>query len=122
SRNSGMGQTLGDPQLERGLFDDLTVYSAEPETSSTGTARINVNDNNNQRAVADLMRELFGAQRGAQLILRSQPRPRPFANIIDFARRTQMTADEVDMAADAITFSSGTQATQAAKGRINLTT
>jgi DNA uptake protein ComE-like DNA-binding protein len=57
-----------DGELDAGLLEYVTVYSAEPNTRADGSARINVNSSN-QQALAGLLQQYFGTDR-ANAILR----------------------------------------------------
>jgi len=90
-----------DGHLDRGLRDYLTVYSREPNLSSSGEARINVNDVG-ARGLSGLLRGVVGEDRYFQLMDRVRG-GRPFRNILDFRIRTGLTASEFGQIADRLT-------------------
>ena len=93
-----------DGHLDRGLFDYLTVYSREPNRSSSGDERINVNDVR-ARGLTEVLRSAVGDDRYFQVMDRVRGN-RPFRNILDFRIRTGLTTEEFGKIADRLTTSS----------------
>ncbi len=58
-----------DGYLDAGLLEYVTVYSAEPNTRSDGTARLNVNAPDPQ-ALASFLQQAFGTDRANAVLLR----------------------------------------------------
>lgn len=107
-------QPLGIESIElRGLFDYLTVYSAEANTDASGQQRININDNRSQ--LQSLLSEQLGDARANEVIARARP---PFQNIFDFYQRAGLTPDEFATIADRLTTSTQT----VRRGLINVNT
>ena len=90
-----------DGRLDRGVFDYLTVYSREPNQSSSGEARANVNDVNS-RELSGLLRGVVPEDRFFQLMDRVRG-GRPFRNVLDFYFRTGITSSEFIQIADQLT-------------------
>jgi DNA uptake protein ComE-like DNA-binding protein len=106
-----------------GIFNDLTCYSVDPNTTAAGGARVNVNSANTTRLLNTLTSAL-GSSRGGQI----------FANLIPFYARTTgraafsnigaffidsgMTAAEFGKVADQLTTSTSRQI----QGLINVNT
>jgi hypothetical protein len=85
-----------DGKLDRGLYDMVTVYSAEGSAagagSSTGTQPVDVNS-----ASSDALRKAFtdhlAGSRLEQVVGLTRNR-RPFLNVLDYYFRVQLTYDE----------------------------
>jgi hypothetical protein len=110
-------------RLDRGLFNFVTVYSAEPGASassgsgsSSGSQLVNVNSSQTQ-ALVDLLRKSVASDRIPGILDRVR-RERPFRNVLDFYYRAGLTAAEFQKIANQITTSSS--AKQA--GLINVNT
>ncbi|MFH0965929.1 MAG: type II secretion system protein GspK [Planctomycetota bacterium] len=92
-----------DGRLDRGLFDFLTVYSREPNQTSSGENRVNVNDASGGR-LSDVLRGVVGEDRFFQVMERVRG-GRPFRNVLDFYFRTGLTSEEFARIADRLTTS-----------------
>lgn len=106
----------------RGIFDDLTCYSWEPNTTANGGARVNVNSSNVSRLQRVLTSSL-SANRATQIISRLAPRivsgrGSAFANMGAFFLASGMTAAEFGQVADQLTTSNAPQI----QGLINVNT
>jgi len=99
---SGIGFT--DADLARGLYDLLTVYSAEPNTDIEGNARVNINNNNRQQLFQLLVNE-FGQARAEEMLAGAGTQP--FRNVLDMYIRTGMQPAEFDAIYDRITTTTG---------------
>jgi type II secretory pathway component PulK len=110
---SGTGTILSDPQVARGLYDLLTVYSSQPNTAADGTRRVNLNDRN---ALRTLMQQRLNGGRANEIIgLLGRGR---LADVFDLYFRGRMTADELDQIADYVTTSQNARVS----GRVNINT
>jgi type II secretory pathway component PulK len=92
-----------DGNLDRGLFDYSTVYSVEPNESSSGEERVNVNSPNTQ-ALSALLRQAV-PQDKFFYVMEGVGAGRPFLNILDFYYRTGLTISEFAAIADQLTTS-----------------
>jgi type II secretory pathway component PulK len=113
---TGILKSDSDWSLAHGLYDYVTVYSAQPNVSSTGQARVNINDDN-QQPLLDILRQTIGAARASALAPRLRPRP-PFRNIFDFYARSGLTLQEFQQIADRLS----TSAEPILRGLININT
>jgi type II secretory pathway component PulK len=106
-----------------GIFNDLTCYSVDPNTTSTGGARINVNSTNTARLQRALTSAL-GGSRGAQVYATILPylattgTRTAFPNIGAFFVDSGMTAAEFGKVADQLTTTNSRQI----QGLINVNT
>ena len=99
--------------VDHGLYDYVTVYSSEPNTSISGNARVNVNSANGQLASL-LTSNLSGARvSDVMALVRAN---RPFRNVIDFYYRCGLTTDEFKLISDQLTTATGPTLT----GMVNL--
>ena len=87
-------------QLDRGIYDFVTVYSSAPSTSASNEALINVNEPS--EALAVLLRSVVSPDRAAVAVDRAR-RERPFSSILDFYVKVGLTAKEFAQVADRIT-------------------
>jgi DNA uptake protein ComE-like DNA-binding protein len=92
-----------DGHLDRGVFDYLTIYSKEPNVSSSGEAKVNVNDANVQ-ALSALLRDVVGEEKFFQVMDRVRG-GRPFSSVLDFYFRAGLTDAEFGQLADQLTTS-----------------
>lgn len=128
-----------DGYLDAGLFEYVTVYSAEPNTRSDGSPRINVNDPNPQ-TLASFLEQAFGTDRANAILLRlgtSGPGGGPggggpggggpggdagannrFTSLLQFYLRSGMTPDEFAQVEADLTVSTNTVLV----GRVNVNT
>ncbi|HRU07203.1 MAG TPA: type II secretion system protein GspK, partial [Candidatus Brocadiia bacterium] len=104
-----------DGALDRGLYDYLTVFSVEPNTSLTGEARVNVNDAGGRR-LGELLRGALGDRYYA--VMDRVRSARPFTSVLDFYARSGLSAEEFAQVADKLTASN--ERTQ--RGLINVNT
>mgnify|MGYP000344964386 CR=1 FL=1 len=123
-----------DGQLDAGLLEYVTVYSAEPNTRADGTSRLNVNGQD-QQALASLLQQYFGTDR-ANAILRqigvpggggggpggggpgggtNAPAP-TFSSLLHYYLRSGMTPDEFAQVEGELTVSTN------ATGLVNVNT
>jgi len=105
-----------DGHLDRGLFDYVTVCSREPNLSSTGEQRVDVNESN-MRALSDILRSAISDDRYFQVMDRVRG-GRPFSSIFDFYFKTGLTSDEFTQIADRLT----TSRDRVLSGRVNVNT
>lgn len=91
-------------RLDRGIYDYVTVYTRQPNVTTDGQERINVNDRRSDD-LSSLLRELIKDDRYFQ-IMDSVRRGRPFRNSIDFYYRVGLTSDEFKQIVDRLTTSS----------------
>jgi type II secretory pathway component PulK len=110
---AGSGTIMSDPQMARGLYDLLTVYSSQPNTAADGTRRVSLNDRN---ALANLLTQKLNGGRASD-ILNRLGRGR-IVDVFDLYFRGQMTRDELDQIADYVTSAQGTRVS----GLININT
>jgi DNA uptake protein ComE-like DNA-binding protein len=123
-----------DGYLDAGLLEYVTMYSAEPNTRSDGSARINVN-NTNQQELAALLQQTFGTDRANAILARlgvpgggGGPGGGPgggtnapasgFTSLLHFYLRSGMTPDEFAQVEDALT----TSTNAVLVGRVNVNT
>ncbi len=66
SRASGGLST--DPQLARGIYDLLTVYSAEGNRATAAGQKVNINDRGQRSQLRDLLRRNLAASRADQIM------------------------------------------------------
>ena len=95
------GAQLGTGRPDSGLYNFLTVYGVEPNTSADGAARVNLNNASLQALSSVLQQALSGARLSqvAQLARSG----RPFRNVLDFYFRAGLTAAEFGPIADRLT-------------------
>lgn len=105
-----------DGQLDPGLYDYLTVYSREPNTTSDGQSRVNVNSRST-RELSTLLRTVVPNERYFPMmdLVRSR---RPFDNVIDFYFDVGLKSEEFKQIADKLT----TTDDETLVGRINVNT
>lgn len=127
-RASGGGANVGisfngTNGTSRGLFNDLTVYSSEPNTAIDGSKRISVNDTNTA-ALKKYLTSKISTSRATAIIGRITPiitsargRP-PFASIGAFYQSSGMNPDEFSLVSDKLTASTAKTLT----GLINVNT
>lgn len=123
--------------VDPGLLEYLTVYSKEPNTTTNGSARVNVQRlTSTGTALPSLLQTNLSASRASEIMralgLVSQPAgpgPRPpgsgggattvtFASPLAFFMRSGMTSEEFSAIEDSITVASGSFIT----GRVNVNT
>jgi type II secretory pathway component PulK len=107
-----------DPQIARGLYDLLTIYSSEPNTPAAGGQRVNLRDRSTsgRNRLRNLLTQRLDASR-ADAIVNTLGRTRP-SDIFDFYFQVKLTPDELDKIADDLT----TTTDQTLRGRVNINT
>ena len=107
-----------DPAVSRGVYDMLTIYSAEPNTTADGQPRVSLRDRSNdgRQRLLQVLASQLDASRAAQIIAQLG-RGRP-SDVFDFANRVQLTSQEIDKIYDFVTTTSDTTL----KGKININT
>ena len=92
-----------DGQLDRGLLPLVTVYSAQPATTGTGGQR-QVNVNMEPRSAIETLLRDNGVtlSSGGATTLASLPPPRGFTNVLDFAVKMKLTAEQAAKLVDKI--------------------
>jgi len=120
STSSGTGT-----RLNRGIFNDVTVYSAPPSATANNAAsstaltqpqRVNVNTAQ-RSALTTLLQDSVASARLPVVIDRVR-RERPFRNVFDFYYRSGLTFDEFQPIASRVTTTSAAPP----KGLINVNT
>jgi type II secretory pathway component PulK len=90
-------------QLDRGIYDYVTVYSAESNIDSEGNPRINVNDSAGRSDLQTLLTDTFSADK-ATTIMANVGTSSP--SLVDFFLNSGLTVDEFNQIADRLTTSS----------------
>jgi type II secretory pathway component PulK len=110
---------LSDPQIARGLYDLLTIYSVEPNTAADGSPRVNISNINRQarNQLQTLLRQKLSQSRADQIV--QAVRGQQFGDVFAFYARSTMTPDEFDTIADNLTT---VAANQSLRGRVNVNT
>lgn len=98
-----------------GIMEYLTVFSHEPNTRADGTARVSVN---NRNGLATLLAEVFGSSRGNQILARLGPPTQPLGSVLEFYKRSGMSATDFASIETEITAETGTTI----PGRVNVNT
>lgn len=80
-------------KIDCGLFEYLTVYSREPNTTSSGERRINFKTAANFTRVRDLLIRQLGARRATEILAQLRTLSR-INSPLEFHMRGGMTADE----------------------------
>lgn len=94
----------GDGRLNLGIFEYVTVYSRQPNTTSTGTNRVNIGD---RRALTTLLTEKISQQRATAIVSALGPTNNPVRSVLEFYSRSGMSADEFSLVEGEITATSG---------------
>lgn len=106
-RGSSLGGMLSDPQLARGLFDLLTIYTIEPNTAADGQRRIEIDDNDRgmRRTLQERLRARLDQKRADEIVVAIGTDD--IEDIFEFYRlakaNARMTAEEFDLIADDLT-------------------
>jgi type II secretory pathway component PulK len=112
------GTQYNDPQLARGIFDLLTIWSADTGADSSGQAKVNPNTAGRSTTREKLRTVLSQAE--ADRIANSMPsrrnNTRGFLDIFDFFTKQQVKQTDMDTVNSVLTFA-GTQTT---RGRIDV--
>jgi type II secretory pathway component PulK len=96
-----------DSQLDRGIYDYVTVYSAESNLDSEGTARINVKDSAAQADLTTLLTSTFSADKATTIIAAVGSSSNSLvAFFLNAKAGAQMTEAEFNQIADHLTTSS----------------
>lgn len=82
-----------DGLLDRGLDGLCTVYSVEPNLSIDGEERINIQERSQE--LAQLLGEVVDEERFSELASSIDPN-RPYANVLDFHIRNELTEEEFE--------------------------
>ncbi len=90
-------------QLDRGIYDYVTVYSAESNLDSEGNARINVSDSAAQTDLQTLLEQTFTADRATTIVANVGTSS---SSLVDFFIKSELTVDEFGKIADRLTNSS----------------
>jgi hypothetical protein len=90
--------------LDRGLYDYVTVYSAEKNVDAEGSARVNINEADNRTQLNDMLTEAFEEDR-ALAIMSAYPMNPDFASILHYYYRSSMTPEEFEQIADKLSTS-----------------
>ena len=93
-----------DGRLNPGLLEYVTVYSRQPNTTSTGTNRTSVG---NRQALTTLLTQKLGQQRASAIAGQLGPPNTRFTSLLEFYARSGMTADEFGQVEGEITASTG---------------
>lgn len=94
-----------DGHLDLGFFDYVTVYSVEKNVNRNGEQRINVNNLDSRRELANFLREIVDSDRFFQIMDSIRGRGQPFDNILEFYFDSGLTATEFEQIADSLTTS-----------------
>lgn len=86
-----------DGMLDRGLDGLATVYSIEPNLSVDGEERINIQQRSQE--LGELLGEIVDEDRFSELASTIDPN-RPYANVLDFHIRNELTEDEFEQMHD----------------------
>lgn len=112
------GTQYSDPQLARGIYDLLTVWSVDVSSDSSGQAKVNPNTAG-RSTTRDRLRTVL-QQTEADRIANSMPsrtnNSRGFIDIFDFATKQKVKSDQFDAVAGVLTFST----TQNARGLVDV--
>lgn len=80
-----------DGRLNPGLLEYVTVYSRQPNTTITGTNRLNVS---NRQQLTTLLTQKFGQQRANAIVGQLGGANTQFRSLLEFYARSGMSADE----------------------------
>ena len=97
----------GEPYQAIGLAPYLTAW-ADPAPPASGGELLDLNDDDARGEVRDMLEEVFGDERGDELADRA-PR-NDVADVFDFARRVEMTSDELAQILDRVRVGEGNPA------------
>jgi type II secretory pathway component PulK len=103
-------------KLDAGICDLVTVYSAESNTTASGSQRTNINQGGT-RDLRNVLRKSVSPERLDEVVNRARL-GRPFRNIMDFYFRTGLTMEEFEPLADQLTTSSD----RTLRGLVNVNT
>jgi type II secretory pathway component PulK len=110
------GAMSTDPQLARGIYDLLTIYSVEGNGAGTGGQRVNINDRGQRTQLRDLLRKNLTQSRADQIMAQlGRDRVR---DVFDFYFRFKLTRDEFTKIENNVT----TVSARTIRGRININT
>jgi hypothetical protein len=98
----------GNGQLDPGLVEYLTVFSAAPPaTGASGSSRINLSAGSiDRQELATLLEQRFGAERANAILSALGDVSQGFTSLLQFYSRSGMTADEFDQIHGDLTVSS----------------
>ncbi|HRE04729.1 MAG TPA: type II secretion system protein GspK [Opitutaceae bacterium] len=100
--------------LRRGLLDFLTVYSAQPNTRSDGSRRIDISSLAGRPRLNQLLVERFGETRAGELMAPLEGQT--LGSVAEFMVRSRITASEFDRVQGDLT----TSAAAVVRGLINI--
>jgi len=103
-------------QLSPGILEYVTVYSAQPNTRSDGSPRINVSNPLNRSGLFQLLSRNLNADRAREILGTIQGRP--FSSVAEFYAISRMTADEFAKIHTDVTVATGTTV----RGLVNINT
>lgn len=112
--SSALPDDNADGKLDLGVYPYLTVYSTEPNKTSEGEDRTNINQG---AEIFILLQEELEESRANEVTARV-PGGRPFRNTLDFAVKLELTDEEFAGMADKITTDDGA----VRRGLINVNT
>jgi type II secretory pathway component PulK len=116
SSSRSTGSLATDPQLARGIYDLLTIYSVEGNGANTGGQRVNINDRGQRTQLRDLLRKNISTTRADQIMAElGRDRVR---DVFDFFIRFKLTRDEITKIEKNVT----TINSRTLRGRINVNT
>ncbi len=91
-------------RLDPGILEYLTVYSREPNQTSDGSDRININDDE-EDGLNTLLEETFSQERANEIQSQIGSGETEFTSILEFQIRSGMTLEEFAEIADNLTVS-----------------
>jgi hypothetical protein len=106
----------GDLPAGYGLYDRFTIWNTRANTAADGTARAQLNGQQNRPALRTKLAEKFGQSRGDQIM--GAIGPGNVRDLFDFAQRTNLTPDELLKIEDFVT--TANNLSQPLKNRINI--
>lgn len=102
--------------LRRGLLDFVTVYSAQPNTRSDGSRRVDVGAVTSRQRLNQLLVDRFGATRAAELMVPIEGQQ--LGSVAEFMVRSRITAAEFERIQGDVTASTAA----VVRGLINVNT
>ncbi len=112
------GTQVTDPQLARGIFDLLTVWSQDSGTDSSGETKVNPNTagRSTTRTKLESVIDKAEADRIANSMPSKRNSSRGFEDIFDFCQKQQVKDSDMDLVNSVLTFSRS----QTTVGRIDI--
>jgi len=105
-----------DGTLDGGIYDLVTVYTSEANTTASGSQRVDVN-RARTRDLTNVFQKSVAKERLEDIVRRTRL-GRPFQNVLDLYYRTGLTMEEFGPIADELTTQSG----RTLRGMINVNT